>query len=153
MVHKIFWGDINLRLWYTLAQHRIFSFVTYFKTVCIDYWLFSKLLLLILRNSFISGWCLNFFWKNKEKEIAKISHNITEITIWQIHSNFALGGSPCLDTAGKDSSVIGDPGSFFKRTFSLPFYPYIEKQKIGKKLSYSTIFIKWIFFLPLFLHF
>lgn len=69
------------------------------------------------------------FRKNKEKETAKIPHNIREIIIWQIHSNFAPWGSPCLDTAGKDSSVTGDPESFFERTFSLPFYPYIEQQK------------------------
>ena len=60
-----------------------------------------------------------------------------EIIIWQIHSNFALGGSPYLHNAGKDSSVIGDLESFFERTFSLSFYLYIEKQpKNSIKMSY-----------------
>lgn len=37
--------------------------------------------------------------------------------IWQFHSGFALEGTPCLDTAGKGSSVTEDPESFFERTF------------------------------------
>lgn len=78
-----------------------------------------------------------FFEKNKEKKSPR-NHTIQlEIIIWQIHSNFALGGSPCLHTAGKDSSVIGDLESFFERTFSLSFYLYIEKQpKNSIKMSY-----------------
>lgn len=78
-----------------------------------------------------------------------------EIIIWQSHSNFALGGSPYLHTAGKDSSVIGDLESFFERTFSLSFYLYIEKQpkKWHKNVlclqnryslcHYSCIFSQW----------
>ena len=69
-----------------------------------------------------------FFEKIKEKKSPRNHIIQLEIIIWQIHSNFALGGSPCLHTAGKDSSVIGDLESFFERTFSLSFYLYIEKQ-------------------------
>lgn len=39
-----------------------------------------------------------FLGNEKEKEITKVSR---EIIIWQIHSNFALGGTPYFDTVVK----------------------------------------------------
>lgn len=85
--------------------------------------------------------------KRKRKEITKISHATREIIIWQIHSGFALKGTPCSDTAGKGSSVIGDLENFFERTFFIH-----GTRKISIKISY-VIFIKWIFTLPLSWHF
>jgi len=55
--------------------------------------------------------------EKRKKEITRISHTTREILIWQIHSGFALEGTPCLDTADKGSSVTGDVENFFERTF------------------------------------
>lgn len=58
-----------------------------------------------------------FRFGGEKKKKRNYQNILQEMMIWQIHSGFALEGTPCLDTAGKVSSVTEDLESFFERTF------------------------------------